>query len=174
MVAAMTGLRQGELLGLAWSDVDLDAATIRVAVQLQRREGVYVRVPLKADAAAHTVPIPAMAVEALRAHRERQAVIPLDDGLVFVTESGRPVNGAVVTHGMARIAASAGLTPRDFHSLRRFRASVASVLGIDPKVTQGQLGHANISTTLGIYTYTDDAQAVAAAALVDQALREAL
>jgi integrase len=73
---------------------------------------------------------------------------------------------------MARIAAAAGLPVRDFHSLRRFRASVASVLGIDPKVTQVQLGHANIATTLGIYTYTDDAQARAAAILVDRALVE--
>lgn len=170
VVAAATGLRQGELLGLAWSDVDLDRATVTVALQLQRRAGRYVRVPLKSAGESHVIDLPSLAVEALRAHRQR-AVLPLDDGLVFVTERGRPVSASVVTHGLGRIADAAGLPRRDFHSLRRFRASLGSALNIDPKVTQGQLGHANIATTLGIYTYTNAEQGKAAAALVDAALR---
>lgn len=177
VLAAATGLRQGELLGLAWADVDLDAGRLTASLQLQRRPDpkrpsrmAYVLVPRKGDGDAYTVELPAIAVEALRQHRERQPVA-LDGGMVFVTERGRPVSGSVVTHRLQAIAATAGLPRRDFHSLRRFRASLGPLLHIDPKVTQGQLGHANIATTLGIYTYTDPAQARAAAALVDAALR---
>lgn len=171
VLAAATGLRQGELLGLAWGDVDLDSGRVTVALQLARREGRYVRVPRKSGGEAYTAHLPAVAVEALRAHRERQPVTPLDGGLVFVTERGRPVSGSVVTHRLQRIAEAAGLPHGDFHGLRRFRASLAGALGVNPVVTQAALGHANVTTTLGSYIYGDDTQAVAAAALVDDALR---
>lgn len=177
VLASATGLRQGELLGLRWEDVDLDAGRLTASLQLQRRKDPerprrkkYALVPRKGDGEAYTVELPAIAVDALRDHRARQPAA-LDGGMVFVTERGRPVSGSVVTHRLQRIADAAGLPRRDFHSLRRFRASLGPLLNIDPKVTQGQLGHANIQTTLGIYTYTDPAQARAAAALVDAALR---
>jgi integrase len=177
ILAAATGLRQGELLGLSWTDVDLDAASVTVNLQLQRRPDpkrptrkMYARVPRKGDGEAYTVELPALAVEALREHRDRMPST-LDGGLVFVTERGRPVSGSVVTHRLQRIAEAAGLPRQDFHGLRRFRASLGPLLHIDPKVQQGQLGHADIATTLGIYTYTDPAQARAAASLVDEALR---
>lgn len=177
ILAAATGLRQGELLGLAWPDVDLDAGHLTASLQLQRRPDpkrptrkMYARVPRKGDGETYTVELPAIAVDALRRHKDGQPTA-LDGGLVFVTKGGRPVSGSVVTHRLQHIAAEAGLPRQDFHGLRRFRASLGPLLHIDPKVTQGQLGHANIATTLGIYTYTDPAQARAAAALVDVALR---
>jgi integrase len=179
LAAAATGLRQGELLGLAWSDVDLERGRITVAVQLQRIDGQYVRVAPKGDRPPRVVEVPGIVIDALREHRTVQlaerlaAGVPTDDGLVFLTERGRPVHGSVVTHRLKRIAAAAGLPPRDFHSFRRYHGSLSAELGIHPNVEQGQLGHANVSTTLGHYTYTTTEQARAAADLIDKAFRSA-
>lgn len=171
ILVAATGIRQAEALGLAWEDVDLDAGLASITVQLARRDGRYVRVPLKSDGRPHAINLPGIATDALRAHRTAQGVVALGGGLIFHSETGRPVSGSVVTHRLAAIAKTAGLPARDFHGLRRFRASLDASLGIAPNVTQRALGHANVSTTLGIYTYTDDAMGRAAAALVDAALR---
>lgn len=177
--AAGTGLRQGECLGLAWSDVDLERAECAVAWQLQRSAGEYVRVPLKGNRRGRTVPLPGHVVDVLRDHRTRQlaervaAGRPTEDGLVFVTERGRPVSSSVVTHRLQRIAERADLPRQDFHSLRRFHASLMAALGVHPNVAAGQLGHANVATTLGVYTFVTTDQARAAAALVDGALRTA-
>lgn len=170
VLAAATGLRQGELLGLAWSDLDLDRGRVTVGLQLQRRGGKYVRVPRKSGGAAYVAYIGPSTVEALRAHKERQAVTPLDGGLVFVTERGRPVSGSVVTHRLQRIAKEAGLRHGDFHGLRRFRSSLASDLAINIEVTKDDLGQSSVTTTEG-YVYTNSEQRIAAASLVDAALR---
>jgi integrase len=174
VLVAATGIRQAEALGLAWDDVDLDRGLASITVQLARRDGRYVRVPLKSDGRPHLIHLPRLATDALRAHRTAQAVVPLSGGLIFHTAAGRPVSGSVVTHRLARIAKAAGLPARDFHGLRRFRASLDASLGTAPGVTQAALGHANVTTTLGIYTYTDDAMGRRAAEAVDEALRRVM
>jgi integrase len=174
VIAAATGLRQGELLGLAWQDVDLDAGTAHVGLQLQRVGGKYIRTPRKGQGRSYDVDLPPIAVEHLRGLLARRTVVPVDGGLVFVTDKGRPVNGSVVTHHLRTIAEKAGVPYRDFHGLRRFQASLGPTLGIDARVTQDRLGHANIATTLGIYTYTDRSQARDAALRVDGAIRKAI
>lgn len=119
---------------------------------------------------------------------------PLDGGLVFVTERGRPVSGSVVTHRLQRIAAKTwvggdvacdhvadkkvcgkcgatlGLRHGDFHGLRRFRSSVASDLHINIEVTKDDLGQSSVTTTEG-YVYTNVDQRISAASLVDAVLR---
>lgn len=171
VVAAATGLRQGELLGLAWADVDLERAVAHIRVQLQRRDGEYVRPPRKSGGKAYWINLPAIAVEALRAVKARQPAT-LDGGLVFTTEHGRPVNGSVPTHRLARIAAAAGLPHQDFHSFRRFAASAWDSVG-SLKTTQQQLGHASPRTTSAHYVFATDEQGRAAAAAVDALLRRA-
>jgi integrase len=177
LAAAATGLRQGELLGLAWSDVDLDGGRITVAVQLQRVNGAYKRVPPKGDRPPRVIEVPGIVIDALRDHRASQleerieAGVPTEDGLVFLTEAGRPVNASVITHRLQRIAAKAGLPRQDFHSFRRYHGTLAAALGIHPSVEQAALGHASSATTLAHYTYTTDAEARIAADLIDKAFR---
>lgn len=175
VLAVVPGLRQGEILGLAWSDVDLEGLSIRVDVQLQRRDGMYVRVATKTKReSSRSIDEDVAAV--LAAHKARQdaerPVIPLD-GLVFVTEQGRPVNGSWLTHHFERLSRKAGLRVIPFHALRNVAGSEMAGAGVSPRVAQDQLGHANISTTLGIYTHTTTEQGRDAAHRVARKLRVA-
>lgn len=167
VVAASTGLRLSELLGLAWADVDLDAGTANVRVQLARRDGEYVRAPRKAGGKPYAAALPTIAVEALCTVKTRQS-----SALVFTTERGRAVNASVPTHRMARIAKAAGLPHQDFHGLRRFAGSLWDSVGT-LKTTQHQLGHSSERTTSRHYVFTTDEQARAAADAVDALLRRA-
>lgn len=72
LAAAVTGLRKGELLGLRWSAVDLDAATITVRMQAQRIDGKKVLVAPKTDECRREIALPALVVDALSRHRVRQ------------------------------------------------------------------------------------------------------
>jgi integrase len=172
----ITGLRQGELLGLSWSEVDLDAGTANIEAQLARRGGEYVRVALKSARSRAQIALPPALVAALAEHRSRQraqriaAGRPTEEGLVFVTDRGRPLNGSAVTHRFQKAAAAAGLPVVPFHSTRHFAASLLAAQGVHPRIAMEALGHATIGTTMNIYTHTTTAEARAAAALVEQAL----
>jgi integrase len=96
-LALTTGLRIGELLGLKWSDIDLDARRLRVSRQLQRGEGGLIFTEPKA-ASRRTVDLPASTVEALKRHRKRQVEETLkaggayqDNDLVFAGDLGGPI-----------------------------------------------------------------------------------
>ncbi|MGH8055604.1 MAG: tyrosine-type recombinase/integrase, partial [Stenotrophomonas sp.] len=71
-VAVAAGLRRGEVLGLRWADVDLDARTLRVRGSLQRVNGQLVLVEPKTKLSQRPVPLPEVCVAALREHRARQ------------------------------------------------------------------------------------------------------
>src|SRR3712207_1875862 len=95
VLSLTVGLRMGEALGLKWSDIDLDAKTLRVNRQLQRmREGGGLVFSEPKNASRRTVDLPQRAVEALRSHRKWQIEEKLrvssyeDSGLVFATGKG--------------------------------------------------------------------------------------
>src|ERR671939_1690082 len=103
VLALTTGLRIGELLGLKWSDIDLDARPLGVSRQLQRREGGLIFTEPKA-ASRRTVDLPASTVEALKRHRKRQVEETLkaggayqDNDLVFAGLLGGPIGPEKVT-----------------------------------------------------------------------------
>ena len=66
------GLRQGEVLGLRWADVNLDAGTLRVAVQLQRQAGRFVLTEPKSQHSRRILVMPGIVLDALREHRVRE------------------------------------------------------------------------------------------------------
>jgi integrase len=100
VLAVHCELRRGELLGLRWPDVDLDAKTLRVSRQLQRmREGGGLVFSEPKNASRRTVDLPKRAVEALRSHRKRQLEEQLragsnwqDYGLIFASGKGTPLD----------------------------------------------------------------------------------
>jgi integrase len=93
-LALDTGLREGELLGLGWTHLDPDARTVTLEAQLQRINRAWVRVPPKADRSLGRLAIMAETVDALEAHRRRQAAERRPEwtfwGLIFLTEAGEP------------------------------------------------------------------------------------
>jgi integrase len=127
-VGVYTGARQGELLGLQWTDVNLDtgALTIQRTLLQTTKGGVPAYVPPKTAKSRRTIALPEEAVEALRTHRQRQVEQRLllgldytDYGLVFATAVGTP-NSARNTLRAFRVAlCRAGLTETiRFHDLR--------------------------------------------------------
>jgi integrase len=95
---AFIGLREGEILGLSWQEVDLDGGAAMVLYELPGSGEKATRHQLKTKASEATVPLPPFVVERLRAHRDSLGAEPpevwSDDGLVFVAPRGYAVNGS--------------------------------------------------------------------------------
>lgn len=165
-VALALGLRQGEALGLRWTDVDLEAGTLTVNRSLQRvprvlrdaTAGRLVLVEPKTARSRRTIAMPAIVAAALRAHRTRQLEERLlagsrwtEAGLVFTSTIGTPLDSRNVTHGFQRVLAGAGLPRQRFHDLRHACASFLLAQGVPARVVMEVLGHAQIGMTLGVY-----------------------
>lgn len=163
VAAVTTGMRRGELLGLRWSDVTLDGtATLRVARQLQRmRDGSRLQFVPPKSGKGRTIRLPLRTVEALKAHRARQAEEKLkagslyqDGGLVFATEIGTPLEPSNIDwRSFKPLLKKAGLPDMRFHDLRHTCATVLLTEGVNPKFVQELLGHADIGLTLGTYSH---------------------
>lgn len=175
VLALATGMRQGELLGLRWEDVDLDGNLLRVRFALTRRDGRYVLDDPKTGKSRRTVSLPPFAIRALRDHRTRQVAERLasgtqtDDGLVFVAPTGRPLNGGWVSHRWPVIARAAGVSVT-FHGLRHAQSSLLVALGVHPRVIAGRIGHATIAQTMDRYAHVAEASDRDAAKLLEEAL----
>lgn len=189
-VAIGCGLRQGELLGLAWPDVGMSdtfqhsVGKITVRAALARRGGEYVRVPAKTAASEATVPLPAFAAAALARWDARQAAEwheahegrPVDveearkAGLVFTTEDGRPVSGSVLTHQFQRCLRAAGLPVVSWHALRHATADLLAEGGAPQTVTRDFMRHASYATTADHYVGSSREALERAAELIDRAI----
>jgi integrase len=159
-VALAVGLRQGEALGLRWEDVALDAGSLMVRHALQRISGKLQLVEPKTQLSRRTIALPPFAVAALRKHRTRQLQEQLwagsrwqEQGLVFTSSIGTPLDGSNVTHRLQRLLREAGLPRQRFHDLRHSAASLLLVQGVHPRVVMETLGHSQISLTLNTYSH---------------------
>ncbi len=162
-VALGVGLRQGEALGLRWSDVDLEAGTLAVQRALQRVGSQWLFLEPKTARSRRTVTLPRPVVASLREHRGRQLQERLRagaawegdkwGGLVFCDEIGEPLSGFHVSRRFRSLLALAGLLSMRYHELRHGAASLMAAQGVPARVAMEVLGHAQISTTLNIYTH---------------------
>jgi integrase len=171
---AFIGLREGEILGLAWQDVNLDAATARVCYELKGSGEHATRTQLKTEASEATVPLPPFVVERLRAHLDRQHDERPDaaneEGLVFVTPRGFAVNGSWLTKHFQALLARAGLQRMRLHDLRHGAASLLVGAGVHPRIAQELLRHASSKTTMEIYSHVSAAQQREAVDVLQRAL----
>jgi integrase len=173
---AFIGLREGEILGLAHEDIDLQACTVNVRYELVGSGSAATRHQLKTRASEATVPLPALVVARLRAHLERQLQerpdeAP-DDGLVFVTERGYAVNGSWLTKHFQALLQRAGLPRMRLHDLRHGAASLLVGAGVHPRIAQELLRHASSKTTMEIYSHVSAAQQREAVEVLQRALAE--
>ncbi len=155
VLAVATGLRQGELLGLQWHDVDLAAGTLAVRRQLLgHNDGSFELGELKTPKSRRLVELPAVAVAALAAHRGRLATPPLPADLVFTDTRGGPLRRSnLLRRWFVPLLARAGLPRVRFHDLRHTHATLLLTQGVNPKVVQERLGHSQISMTLDTYSH---------------------
>lgn len=151
VLALTAGLRQGELLGLDWSDVDLAGARLTVRRSLRRTAQGPVLVEPKTRAGRRLVLLPAVAVEALR---ERASPTVPGAGLVFPTRAGTLWNASNLRQQSFRPLIEVAGVPRiAFHDLRHTSATLLLLAGVHPKVVQERLGHASIRQTLETYSH---------------------
>jgi len=177
-LALMTGLRQGELLGLRWQDVNLEADVlcVRQTCQWLPREGFVFRQP-KTHRGTRPVALSRATVERLRQHRlkqleERLGVGPAyeDNGLVFANRLGAPVHPTNLRKVWLQILDRTGLGRLRFHDLRHAHASLLLQQGIHPKIVSERLGHSTVGITLDIYSHVVPSLQVEAANRLDELL----
>lgn len=148
-LAAGTGLRAGECLGLTVDRVDVLRRTVRVDRQLAAG-GTSRFGPPKTDTSIRTVPLPQSVADALAAHL---AEFPAgEDGLIFTNPDSGPVRRSTYWDAWRRAVIAAGLEPGSrFHELRHFYASLLIHYGESVKVVQSRLGHKSATETLDTY-----------------------
>jgi integrase len=184
-LAANTGMRRSELLGLTWDAVDLDAELLEVRQVLvslakKRNDGDWygLKQPKTTQGRRH-VALDPRTVDSLRDHRKRQLEERMLTGggssynalgMVFVDERGEPLRPHRVSREFAEHVAAADLPRLTMHGLRHSHASMAFAAGIDAKVVQERLGHSTVSFTLDCYTHVSPDRQRDAARKIAQAL----
>jgi integrase len=177
-VAVGSGLRLGELLGLRWSDVDLDGRSLVVRRSMAKADGGgYQLAEPKTARSRRTVILPAVAVDGLRREKARQAAARLAagaawqdrDGLVFTDPLGRPRRPATVSSAFRVTAQRFGFGIR-LHDLRHTAATLMLGAGVPLKVVSEALGHSSIAITADVYAHVTPDLRREAAEAIDRAL----
>ena len=188
-LGAMTGLRRGELCGLRWEDLDLDAEPPRLRVRQSvtathhtenGKRVVALEVgDVKTAKSRRTVDLDPGTVTVLRRHRKAQAADRLlvgagysDHGLVFAMPDGRPWNPETISQAFERLVAATDVPRIRLHDLRHTHATHVLATGANPRIVSERLGHASVAFTLDVYGHVLPGQqadaAAAVAALVDR------
>jgi integrase len=160
-LAVTTGLRQGELLGLRWTDLHWETGTLHVQRQLLYVRGRgFVFAEPKSAAGRRVVTLGAAMLGKLREHRERQELRCRivgerwqDNELIFPSSIGTPIEARNLVRSLRQLTRQAGLPEIRFHDLRHTAATLMLQQGVHPKVVQERLGHSTISLTLDTYSH---------------------
>ncbi|MFH8870308.1 tyrosine-type recombinase/integrase [Streptomyces griseus] len=163
VLAVTLGLRRGEVLGLRWSDIDLERRMLTVRNQIQR-----VQKELYADSTKNrrtrAIPVPLMCVAPLRWQRLRQTAQRdaagrawQDSAYVFTTRTGRTIEPRNLSRSFERITEDAGLRRVRLHDARHGCATILFAAGVPARVVMEILGHSQIAVTMNIYTHVSDA-----------------
>ena len=176
-IALYTGLRQGELLGLRWPDIDLAQGTLHVCKALQKQDREAKFIEPKTERSRRRISLSATAVSILALQQERVDAMRRHAGsawqdwdLVFPSQLGTPLDGSNVTHHLQRKLTEAGLPRVRFHDLRHTCATLLLKQGVQDRVIMEQLGHSQITLTLNTYRHVRPAMLSAAAAALDRAI----
>jgi integrase len=172
-------MRQGELLGLRWRNVDLDNSRLSVVASLQRANGKAALLEPKTPRSRRQVGLTSIAVSALIQHRQTQRRDRLAAGrlwvesdLVFPNQRGGPLDGHnMVQRDFYPLLRRADLPRIRFHDLRHTAATLMLSQGIHPKVVAEMLGHSTVAVTLDVYSHVTMSLQADAASQLDSLLR---
>lgn len=175
VLAGTVGIREAELLGLGWDDVDLDSGIVTVGFTLHRQDKGWVRLPPKSRR-PRTIDLPPIAIEALRAQRVRMVAARKPDwtyfGLVFLTARGQPFHGTNMTADHLYPALTRlGLPRVTVHDLRHSAATNMALAGVPLQVIAAILGHSTIRVTADLYAHVVGDQRRDAARRIEASLR---
>lgn len=180
LLAVTTGLRRGELLGIKWKDLDLEAGTLKVSRSLDTYYGPPTDNDPKRSASRRPAVLPGPVVDALKRRKAAHAAEKLaagknwrERGYVFPTRLGTPMRGDnLLSRGLKPMMEKAGLAKLayDFRALRRSNATFLVMLGVNLRVAQRMMGHGSVHTTAKYYAQVPDELQAKAAALVGDLL----
>jgi integrase len=189
LIALTTGMRQGELMGLRWQDVDLANGVIHVRHTLVTVDKKRTLHEPKTKSGRRTITLPASAIVALREHRTRQIEYRLllgsrwqDHDAVFASATGGWLDASNITRNFRIIMENEeqqrqAERPNDkplprirFHDLRHTHATLLLQQGENVKVVSERLGHASIAITLDTYAHVLPSMQQQAAVRIDAAL----
>ncbi len=172
--AIYTGARRGEVLGLRWTDIDLELNTMTIRRSLTRthRRGLFFKEPKNGKARTITMPCTLAAI--LKQHRAAQdkerrilGTGYKDDDLVFARPDGSLVNPRCFGNRVIELAVRAKVTPITAHCLRDTHASLLAKKGVPLEVVSKRLGHADIRITAERYLHVYRESDAAAALVLD-------
>lgn len=175
-----TGMRLGEVLGLRWSDVDLDKKSARISQTLQETRDGVIFGPPKTHRSRRGVSLPDFVVSALRQHKKEQSERRLIAGaawknhdLVIDRGDGQPLRTSSLSGRFAAAMKKADIK-LTFHGLRHGHASLMLAAGVNLKAVSERLGHSTIGITADLYTHVADQLHEAAAASLDAYLKPSI
>ena len=160
-LAAYTGLRKGELLGLTWERINLLDRQLVVDQTVQHlNTGLTIGKP-KSDRGKRVVNLDDYTIEVLKEHRRQQDELRafmrrayVDRGLVFTTETGGPVQPNVLLKCLKSVGRTVGNPSITMHSFRHYHASVLLQAGIALPTVSERMGHASKGFTLSTYAHS--------------------
>jgi integrase len=173
LVLATTGMRRGEILGLKWTDLDLEARRVSInKTRVMLGYAAHTSEP-KTRRGRRMIALDPATCAGLKEHGRRQKAERLafgsqwkDTGYVFTKKDGEPLHPERVTRLFLSASKKAGLPHIRLHDLRHSYATLALAAGIHPKVVSERLGHANIAITLDTYSHSIPALSEEAASQV--------
>jgi integrase len=180
LLAALCGLRRGEICALRWKNVDLAGRQLSVVESLeQTKTGLRFKSPKSGK--GRTVALSETVVDELWAYRACRAQEMLrlgvglsDEDLVIAHKDGSQIAPIYISQQWARLIAKTALARLRFHDLRHAHATHMLANGVHPKIASERLGHSKVSITLDLYSHVIPGMQADAAATVDAALKEAL
>jgi len=181
VLAALCGLRRGEIAALRWRHVDFDRAQLSVIESAEQTKAGGVRYKSPKNGKGRTVALPAIVVSELRAHRLRQAQDLLqlgvrlnDETFICAREDGEALQPNSIGHAWDRFLASTKLPRIRFHDLRHSHATIMLKSNIHPKIVSERLGHSRVALTMDNYSHVIPGMQEGAAAAIDAAFGTAL
>jgi len=177
-IAVSTGLREGEILGLKWSDLDWKTKRLQVKRQLQRLkgEGLVLTEP-KSAAGKRLIILSSATLTVLQKHLNLQQEEKMfagenwqENDLIFPSTLGTPLDPSNMSKDFKDTLKMARLPNIRFHDLRHTAASLMLLQGIHPKIVQERLGHSDISLTLNTYSHVIPTMQEEAAEKMDEIL----
>jgi integrase len=181
MLAALTGMRRGELCALRWTDVDFERGELDVSRSLVVVRGGVAEKGTKTHR-FRIVALDVVGIALLQRHRasvndwaqQAKAAVP-EDAYVFshAVDGSKPFRPDNVTGFFTRVRDSLGFHDVRLHDLRHFTATQLIGAGVDVRTVAGRLGHSDPSVTLRVYSHALEERDRAAADIMGQVLSPA-
>jgi integrase len=175
VLALDSGMRQGELFGLHWPEVDFTSGTVTVVRSMEEKQCVHRLKDVKRKSSRRRIRVSPTTLAVLNEHRQKQLSEGhyRADGPVFLDTCGGFLRKSCTYTSFRKVVKKAGLPPIRFHDLRHSSATMLLQRGVNIKAVSARLGHSKINTTLNLYVHFMPEMDEQAASVMNDLLRKA-